>query len=51
MGADVDLLLLEQDMLAAAKDRVEQEKQWLLSKIGLIPDHDDGKIPPFYSYR
>lgn len=32
-----------QDMLAAAKDKLEQEKQWLLSKIGLIPDHDDGK--------
>lgn len=31
-----------QDMHAAARDRIEQEKQWLLSKIGLIPDHDDG---------
>ena len=31
-------------MLAAAEDKVEQEKQWLLSKIGLIPDHDDGEI-------
>lgn len=31
-------------MLAAAKDKIEQEKQWLLSKIGLIPDHDDGVL-------
>lgn len=30
------------DMLAAAKHRIEREKQWLLSQIGLIPDHDDG---------
>lgn len=30
-------------MLGAARDKVEQEKQWLLSKIGLIPDHDDGR--------
>ena len=32
------------DMKRAALDRVAQEKQWLLSKIGLIPDHDDGAL-------
>lgn len=36
-------LAKRKDMLASANDRVEQEKQWLLSKIGLIPDHDDGE--------
>lgn len=35
-------LAKKKDPLAAAKDRIEQEKQWLLSKVGLIPDHDDG---------
>lgn len=38
-------------MLAAAKDKLEQEKQWLLSKIGLIPDHDDGEYPGFRILR
>lgn len=35
-------LAKHRDMKAAARDKVEMEKQWLLSKIGLIPDHDDG---------
>lgn len=29
------------DMEKAAKQLVEEEKQWLLHKYGLIPDHDD----------
>ncbi|RXK39317.1 hypothetical protein M231_03396 [Tremella mesenterica] len=29
------------DMLDEAKYMVEMEKEWLLSRIGLIPDHDD----------
>ncbi|WVQ82082.1 hypothetical protein IAT38_004210 [Cryptococcus sp. DSM 104549] len=29
------------DMLAEAEMMIEGEKQWLLSKIGLIPEHDD----------
>lgn len=35
-------LAKKHDMLAAARHKIEREKQWLLSKIGLIPDHDDG---------
>jgi hypothetical protein len=35
-------LAKHRNMKAAARDKVEMEKQWLLSKIGLIPDHDDG---------
>lgn len=30
-----------EDMVQEAKDMVQREKAWLLSKIGLIPDHDD----------
>lgn len=37
-------LAKRKNMLGAAKDRLAQEKQWLLSKIGLIPDHDDGTL-------
>lgn len=37
-------LAKKKDPIAAAKDRIEQEKQWLLSKVGLIPDHDDGVL-------
>ncbi|WWC94615.1 hypothetical protein V866_001462 [Kwoniella sp. B9012] len=29
------------DMLEEAEQMIEGEKQWLLSKIGLIPEHDD----------
>jgi len=29
------------DVLAAAKEALAREKSWLLSQIGLIPDHDD----------
>ncbi|THH04314.1 hypothetical protein EW145_g5615 [Phellinidium pouzarii] len=29
------------DVVAFAKDMVQNEKGWLLSQIGLIPDHDD----------
>lgn len=29
------------DMLEEAQAMIEDEKQWLLSKIGLIPEHDD----------
>lgn len=36
-------LAKRRDIVAAAQDKLEQEKQWLLSKIGLIPDHDDGE--------
>jgi hypothetical protein len=38
----ISRLAKKKDVVAAAKDRIEQEKQWLLSKVGLIPDHDDG---------
>lgn len=38
----ITALAKRRDMKKAAIDRVAQEKQWLLSKIGLIPDHDDG---------
>lgn len=37
-------LAKHKDMRKAALDRIAQEKQWLLSKIGLIPDHDDGRL-------
>ncbi|BGP21382.1 hypothetical protein JCM10295v2_000257 [Rhodotorula toruloides] len=30
-----------ENMIEAAKDLVAEEKEWLLSKVGLIPDHDD----------
>ena len=40
-------LTKRKDMLSAAKDRIQQEKQWLLSKIGLIPEHDDGDLSFF----
>ncbi|OCF32981.1 hypothetical protein I317_04303 [Kwoniella heveanensis CBS 569] len=32
------------DMLAEAESMIEGEKQWMLSKIGLIPEHDDDVI-------
>nr|ODO01229.1 hypothetical protein L204_01957 [Cryptococcus depauperatus CBS 7855] len=32
------------DMLEEAEQMIEGEKQWLLSKIGLIPEHDDDVI-------
>jgi hypothetical protein len=38
-------------MRSAAKDKLEQEKQWLLSKIGLIPDMDDGQFMTFPFYQ
>lgn len=30
-----------EDMQAYAEEMVQREKGWLLSQIGLIPDHDD----------
>lgn len=39
----ISALAKMKDMKKAALDRLAQEKQWLLSKVGLIPDHDDGK--------
>lgn len=34
-------LMKSNDLEASAKEMVQREKGWLLSQIGLIPDHDD----------
>ncbi|GAA6040357.1 hypothetical protein JCM8097_007573 [Rhodosporidiobolus ruineniae] len=33
-----------EDMVEAAGDLVDEEKEWLHSKLGLIPDHDDDAL-------
>ena len=37
----INRMVKQPDMIAQAACMVQREKGWLLSQIGLIPDHDD----------